>query len=57
MTDDTLHIQIYNDKDELVVDRHEKCEIVTQEEIDAMVKLIESGTPAHFAAKIVKQGA
>lgn len=57
MTEVELHVQIWNDKGELVVDKIEKCMTATQAEIDEMVGMIESGTPAHLAAKTVKQGA
>jgi hypothetical protein len=48
-----LHITIWNDKGEIVVDTIEKCAVVTEAEIDAMVSLIESGMPARISAYVV----
>lgn len=48
-----LHITITNDQGEVVVDEDVQVPLVTSQEVDKMVSLINSGVPAHKAASLV----
>lgn len=48
-----LHIMITNDQGEVVVDEDVQVPLVTSQEVDKMVSLINSGMPAHEAASLV----
>lgn len=50
---DKLHVTIWDAEGEVVFDGVEPCCTATEEEIDAMVRLIENGVPAHVAAYVI----
>ena len=55
LKDNEIHVTIWDDKGNVVVDETCECQTATQEEIDQMVMMIESGTPAALAAVLAKQ--
>lgn len=55
MQDNEVHIQIWDANGNKVVDEVRKAQTATQEQIDEMVMMIESGTPAWVASTLAKQ--
>lgn len=53
MKDDELRIIIEDDQGNVVVDKITKAFMASQEEIDDMVAMINHGTPAWLASKLV----
>ncbi len=48
-----IQITIWNDKNEIVVDEFVEAQTANDEEIAAMISLIENGCPANIAANII----
>ena len=50
-----MHVTIWNDRGEIVVDEICKVQTASEEEITDMIGLIENGCPAHTAMFLARQ--